>query len=316
MKHMRKNTQVPQPSGFTKHVVDEVVYKELNDRLVRAATTASSLEAEHDSGNIDKTQSKATPNEAISPGTTLGGGPRGNTLQSDEDRMKLNELMELCTNLQSGALDLEKTKTTQALEIDSLKWRGRIEAIDADEDITIVNNQDDAEMFDVNDLHGEEMFVDKEVTDKEVNDEENDEVQEVVEDINTAKLIVDAAQVNDAGEANAASIATTDSATAIITTKEITLAHVLEEIKTTKPKAKELVLQEPKEQQKLTDEEKATLFMQLLEKRRKFFAAKRAEEKRNKPPTQAQQRKIMCTYLKNMEGNKLKDLKNKSFYSI
>ncbi|GKD10405.1 hypothetical protein Tco_1190090 [Tanacetum coccineum] len=49
---------------------------------------------------------------------------------------------------------------------------------------------------------------------------------------------------------------------------------------------------------------------------RKHFAAKRAEEKRNKPPTQAQQRKIMCTSLKNMEGKKPKDLKNKSFDSI
>ncbi|GJW00800.1 hypothetical protein Tco_1556051 [Tanacetum coccineum] len=39
----------------------------------------------------------------------------------------------------------------------------------------------------------------------------------------------------------------------------------------------------------------------------------RAEEKRNKPPTKAQQRKIMCTYLKNMEGYKLKDLKFKEF---
>ncbi|GJX91954.1 hypothetical protein Tco_0345280 [Tanacetum coccineum] len=70
-------------------------------------------------------------------------------------------------------------------------------------------------------------------------------------------------------------------------------------------------------QEELSDVEKATLFVQLLEKRRKHFAAKkRAEEKRNKPPTQAQQRKIMCTYLKNMEGKKPKDLKNKSFNSI
>ncbi|GJZ87414.1 hypothetical protein Tco_0659024, partial [Tanacetum coccineum] len=61
------------------------------------------------------------------------------------------------------------------------------------------------------------------------------------------------------------------------------------------------------EQEELSIEEKATLFQQLLEKRRKHFAAKRAEEKRNKPPTKAQQRKIMCTYLKNMEGYKLKD---------
>nr|GEY91769.1 hypothetical protein [Tanacetum cinerariifolium] len=63
------------------------------------------------------------------------------------------------------------------------------------------------------------------------------------------------------------------------------------------------------EQQELTNEEKAKLFMQFLEKRRKFFAAKRVEEKRNKPPTQAQKRKIRCTYLKNVEGYTLKQLK-------
>ncbi|GKF11910.1 hypothetical protein Tco_0049836, partial [Tanacetum coccineum] len=45
-------------------------------------------------------------------------------------------------------------------------------------------------------------------------------------------------------------------------------------------------------------------------------AAKRAIEKRNKPPIKAQQRQIMFTYLKNMEGYKLKDLKSKVFDSI
>nr|GFB54874.1 hypothetical protein [Tanacetum cinerariifolium] len=70
------------------------------------------------------------------------------------------------------------------------------------------------------------------------------------------------------------------------------------------------------EQEELSGAKKATLFQQLLEKRRKHFVAKRAEEKRNKPPTQAQQRKIMCTYLKNMKGYKLKNLKLKEFDSI
>nr|GEY79449.1 hypothetical protein [Tanacetum cinerariifolium] len=51
-------------------------------------------------------------------------------------------------------------------------------------------------------------------------------------------------------------------------------------------------------------------------KRRKFFAAKRAEEKRNRPPTKAQQRSITCIYLKNIEGYKLNSLKNKSFADI
>ncbi|GJZ42624.1 hypothetical protein Tco_0589879 [Tanacetum coccineum] len=44
-------------------------------------------------------------------------------LLSGEDRLKLKELMTLCTNLQNMVLDLEHTKTTQALEIDNLKRR-------------------------------------------------------------------------------------------------------------------------------------------------------------------------------------------------
>ncbi|GKE34591.1 hypothetical protein Tco_1453913, partial [Tanacetum coccineum] len=70
------------------------------------------------------------------------------------------------------------------------------------------------------------------------------------------------------------------------------------------------------EQEELSVKENATLFQQLLEKIRKHFAAKRAEEKRNKPPTKTQQRKIMCTYLKSMEGYKFQDLKLKGFDSI
>ncbi|GJY67141.1 hypothetical protein Tco_0469379 [Tanacetum coccineum] len=71
-----------------------------------------------------------------------------------------------------------------------------------------------------------------------------------------------------------------------------------------------------REQEELTIKERAILFQQLLEKKRKHFVVKRAEEKRNKPPTKAQQRSIMCTYLKNMEGWKPKDLKSKSFANI
>nr|GEV64250.1 hypothetical protein [Tanacetum cinerariifolium] len=332
-KPKRKNTQVPRPSGSTEHVANEAVYKELEDRLARH-------------------------NKASSPGTTSGGGPRcqeaigdtiaqtkfknvsklsndslltrGNTLQNNKDRMKL------CTNLQSKVLALEKTKTTQALEITSLKMRvkklekkqrsrthklkrlykvgltarvdsfedeqslgenaskqGRkINDIDQDEDITLVNDQDDAEMFDVNDLQSEEVFVEKEVVDKEVNDEVQKVVEEVVKDINTAKLIVDATHVSAVGEVNAASITTTVSAAATVTTEEITLAQELIEIKTTKPKTKGIDDVQAKidvdyqmaerlqaeEQQELTNKEKATLFTQLLKKRRKFLAAKRAKK--------------------------------------
>ncbi|GJZ96577.1 hypothetical protein Tco_0668911, partial [Tanacetum coccineum] len=67
---------------------------------------------------------------------------------------------------------------------------------------------------------------------------------------------------------------------------DITLAQALIEMKSIKPNNKGVVILE---------------------------LAKRAEEKRNKPPTEAQRRKIMSTYLKNIEGYKLNDLKLKEF---
>nr|GEX47248.1 uncharacterized mitochondrial protein AtMg00810-like [Tanacetum cinerariifolium] len=91
-------------------VSDEAIHKELDDSLVRAATTASSLEAEQDSSNITKTQSKATPNESSSYRTNSGGGPGCQETIGD-------------TIAQTRVLDLEKTKTTQQNETDSLKRR-------------------------------------------------------------------------------------------------------------------------------------------------------------------------------------------------
>ncbi|GJS25366.1 hypothetical protein Tco_0453998, partial [Tanacetum coccineum] len=221
------DTEIPQSSGPTKHVADEVVHKERGDSLVRAATTVSSLEAEQDSGNIDKTQSKATLNEPSFPGTSSGSGPRGNTLQSGEDSLKLKELMELCTNLQQRVLDLEKTKTTQAEEIvicartrvessggkeslgEDASKLGRIDTIDGDDDITMVS------VHDVNVSAGKE---------------------EVVKVINTTKLIID--------DATIVSVATTTTAT---TVEEITLAQALADLKSTKPKAKGIASREPGE---------------------------------------------------------------------
>ncbi|GKF28574.1 hypothetical protein Tco_0094916, partial [Tanacetum coccineum] len=58
------------------------------------------------------------------------------------------------------------------------------------------------------------------------------------------------------------------------------------------------------------------MFKELLEQRRKHFTAKRSEEKRNKPSTKIQQKKIVITYLKNIEGWKHKELKPEDFDSI
>ncbi|GJZ09292.1 hypothetical protein Tco_0543575 [Tanacetum coccineum] len=77
----RKDTEVPQPSGFTEPITNEAA----NEEHVPIHSNDSLL--------------------------------------SSEDRLKLNELMELCTNLSQRVLDLEKTKTSQAAEITELKER-------------------------------------------------------------------------------------------------------------------------------------------------------------------------------------------------
>ncbi|GJZ11698.1 ribonuclease H-like domain-containing protein, partial [Tanacetum coccineum] len=101
-----RDTKIPQSSGPPVKVGDEAVHKELGDRMERAATTASSLEAEQDSGSgprcqdtilgdVDaQTRFETTSKQSNDPPLS-----RGYTLGSGEDSMKLLELIELCTKL-------------------------------------------------------------------------------------------------------------------------------------------------------------------------------------------------------------------------
>ncbi|GJZ08445.1 hypothetical protein Tco_0542728 [Tanacetum coccineum] len=71
-----RTTKISQSSGPINLVEDETIYKEWEDIMERAATSASSLDAEHDSDNINKTQSIATLNESFPQGTDSRSGPR------------------------------------------------------------------------------------------------------------------------------------------------------------------------------------------------------------------------------------------------
>ncbi|GKF41859.1 hypothetical protein Tco_0125201 [Tanacetum coccineum] len=63
---------------------------------------------------------------------------------------------------------IESSRDEESLGEDASK-QGRINAIDAYEDITLVNDQDDADMFDVNTLSGDEVLAKPEVVVKDVN---------------------------------------------------------------------------------------------------------------------------------------------------
>ncbi|GKE71214.1 hypothetical protein Tco_1529286 [Tanacetum coccineum] len=248
----------------------------MDGSLERAATTATSLDAEQDRGNINKTQSKATPNEPSSPRTSSGGGlrcqetmgdtiaqtrsenvsklsndpllARGNTLQSGEDRLKLQEFMELCTTLQSRVLALETTKTTQATEIASLKKRFKklerrhklrthgLKTLYKVSSSRRVESSDEEclDMFGVHDLDGDEVLAESEVAIKYANLS--------VDEVTLAQALAALKSVKVQEKANvieepSESITTTQQLTTTTDATIITAAS-------TRPRAKEIVIHE------------------------------------------------------------------------
>nr|GEV28059.1 putative ribonuclease H-like domain-containing protein [Tanacetum cinerariifolium] len=171
--------------------------------------------------------------------------PSNDPLPSGEDSIQLNELMIFFTDLQQQVLDLQDAKIAQAKEIAKLKKRvkklekrrksrpvglrrlkkGRIiEDIDLDAEIALVDESQgrmqDAYMFGVDDLEGNEVFVDKSV-EKEVS---------TADLITTAGKVVTAASVED-------SVAPTTTTTTDVN-DELTLAKTLIAIKAAKPNDK------------------------------------------------------------------------------
>nr|GEW71923.1 reverse transcriptase domain-containing protein [Tanacetum cinerariifolium] len=200
-----KDTQVHEPNGPTDNVADETVHKELGDSLVRAATTASSLGVEQDIGGGPRWQetmgdtTTQTRFESISKHFNESLLARGNTFQSDEDRMKLNELMALCTTLQNRVLELKKTKSSQHNEITSLKKR-----------VMKLEKRNRSRTHKLKRLYKVGLSARVESSD----DEESLGVEEVFAAARQNEYVVN------------------------ITTKELTWAQALEALKTSKPKPK------------------------------------------------------------------------------
>nr|GEV17960.1 putative ribonuclease H-like domain-containing protein [Tanacetum cinerariifolium] len=155
----------------------------------------------------------------------------------NEDRLKLNELMDICIKSSDRVLSLDQIKTNQATKIKKLKTRvkklegkkkrthglkrlykvglsARVESSEDEEDQGRIKDQD---LFGVHDLDGDEVFVDV-TTGEDV--EQDATIVESVEGIATAT-------------------------TPQISKDELTLAQTLMEIKAAKPKAKGVTIQEP-----------------------------------------------------------------------
>ncbi|GKA89028.1 hypothetical protein Tco_0810840 [Tanacetum coccineum] len=128
-----RNTKVPQSGGSPNKVGNEAINEEMFDSVERAATIASSLEAEEASvvpgakkpwGMQAQTRSEGVSNLSSDPPLSRGHTLVSvNTPGSDEGSLELIELMDLVTKLSHRFFDLEKVKTAQAKEIVGLKRR-------------------------------------------------------------------------------------------------------------------------------------------------------------------------------------------------
>ncbi|GJY97377.1 hypothetical protein Tco_0514287 [Tanacetum coccineum] len=328
IRNLRGVTAINQKFNFSKYIFDSMVKNVDNDE-----GSANPTDPQHTPIIAQPSSSQPQKKHKLRK-------PKKKDTHIPQSIIPSDNIVEVAIN-EEHVHDLEHTKNTQALEIDSLKRR--VKKLEKKQRLRthrlrrfykvglsarVISSEDEG--------LGEE---DASKEGRKIHDIDADEDITLENDM-TEKEVSTADPVTTAGEV-------------VTTANELTLAQTLAELKSVRPNTKGVVMQEPsettttiplkekgkgimvekplkmkkkdqdkvetdyelaqrlqaEEQEELTIKEKSKLFQQLLEKRRKHFAAKRAKERRNRPPIKAQQRSIMCTYLKNMAGWKPKDLK-------
>ncbi|GJU63118.1 hypothetical protein Tco_1244953 [Tanacetum coccineum] len=197
----RKDTEIPQSSNPTDNVADKAVNEDMDDSLVRVATTATGLDAEQDNCNIDKTQSMATPNEPSSIGTSSGGGPKRQDTMGDTIAQTSKELekkggsrthkLKRLYKVGRSARIVSSDEASLGDQEDASKQGRKIDDIDKDAEITLVNETQGSKKDDVVSTVGAAIIVST-----------------------TSTILVSAASITDV---------------------EITLAQALAELKSAKP---------------------------------------------------------------------------------
>ncbi|GJV27614.1 putative ribonuclease H-like domain-containing protein [Tanacetum coccineum] len=273
-------TSVPIPN-----VAYEAVFKERDDRVVRASTTVASLDAVQDSGNITKTQSTVMSNDPLSQEISLGDRPRcqeamgGSIAQTRFEALQDWYLEEKSavgpSKSTTGDIFDDKMTTIADILMAIRSARPRTTSVvirDVEEEprratpVPTVQSQD----------KGKGMMVEPEPTLK------NPRKPQIQMDEELAQRLFEEEQAQFERE------------------QRIVRERVVE--------------QEVKDAALIEQMEDVQARMDAA--RKKFFAAQRAAEIRNIPPTRTQLKNQMITYLKHMGKYTHNQLKSKSFKEI
>ncbi|GKE23013.1 hypothetical protein Tco_1434525, partial [Tanacetum coccineum] len=225
---------------------------------------------------------------------------------SGEDRLKLQELMEVCANLQRRVFILEETKTTQAAEIISLKKKvkklqkgkksrthklKRLYKVGLS--AKVVSSKDEVVL---DDLARDEVVIESKAASMDVNLNEDEvtlaqTLQKIKSTTPRAKGVVIREREQEARRLQAhfdEEARITNEEALRIEEADLALTKEWNNIQDKIDADYELAQRlQAEEHEELTDAEKAKLFVQLLEARKKHFAARRVEEQRSKPLTKA-----------------------------
>ncbi|GKB54623.1 hypothetical protein Tco_0905376 [Tanacetum coccineum] len=331
----RMGIRIPQ-SDVPTSVADEAIIKEMHDGLVRATTTASSLEAEQGSGNIAKTQTKATSSGPSSPRTSSEGGPgchftmgdipvqarpervsnlpnepplrEGNTSRSGEGSMQLLELINLCTKLSDKVTSLEdelastkavynKALITLTKRVKKLEKQLKHKRIRA----VIDSSKDEGPSLDAEDSPKQGRMIKEIDKDETVNLVKS---RELGKSHDTAKHRMESEHKDD----------------------DRTLAETLLNIKRSAAKEQAQIMQDEiyakqVEAQWIADEERMPQEAKQTDEREKVINwndpdVLRYHAVQNRHFSKAEVRKNMCTYLKNQGGYKMSHFNGMSYEDI
>ncbi|GJR05125.1 hypothetical protein Tco_0528109 [Tanacetum coccineum] len=275
---LQEDTELPQTSMPITIVADEAVYEERDDRVVWAATTATSLEAVAvlraktplgGGGAQAQTRSEGAPIQPNEPPLL-----EGHTSGSEESRME--HTIELTVHVPLtpydspllGVLDLEKDKDAQAIEILNLKRR--VKKLERKRKSSISHPKRmmyrQIKSFD-DDLDGEDTSKQGRKSDKSdkiepiFKDGDFDDLDAEIEDVKDETVYAATTGVNIAGEGvSTAEPRTPPTTTTIFVDEDVTMTMAQTLIKMKEEKAKEkgvaikegvLVEQEPEKPEKV-----------------------------------------------------------------
>nr|GEU33987.1 hypothetical protein [Tanacetum cinerariifolium] len=243
---------------------------------------------------------------------------------------KVAQALEI-SKLKKRVRKLEKGNMVKVLKLRRLKKVGTSQRIDTSKDTVIDDASNQGRMID--DLDKDDavtLMDDKEEEKKEEEEDEPAEVQEVVDVVNTAKQITEVVTV----AIRVATASTKRRKRVVIRDPEVESTTIIPVDTKSKDKGKRIMVEEPKplKKKKLVemDEEYARKLHEELnkdiewdvaikhvkQKAKEDPAVQRYQVTKKRPQTEAQARKNMITYLKNVAGFRLDYFKGMSYDDI